>query len=433
MEFALYSGQFLPPIKALSKTAVRFPVASIANPVAIALFLGISATSAIAGGPLGLNPNDPDNLLRWPDGGADIPYNPDQGGLGILGSADANALVATAFQVWQDVPTASATFSFTGVMPFDVDVTNFGPFASNLLFGTNTADGLSPIIFDEDGSIFEVIFGINNSVLAFGGPDTFDANGVPLEGTIFLNGRPLLMGFPFTDYIAVVVHAIGHFCGMGHSAVNAQAIILGDSSGPSPFNTFGDPPYESAATMNHVVPSGAIPNGVTQTLHADDIAFFSTLYPAPGFFSGTGTISGTVWDGDGDTPVSGINVIARNNASPFDDAVSAISGDRGVPGQYTINGLTPGAEYTIQIDEILAGDFNTQPLSPLPAAEEFYNGAGESNGFTSADNPVELTLIEVTAGSPVTGVDIILNNDLIRKNGFESPQTRAPIRVARKR
>ncbi|MEJ2582156.1 MAG: hypothetical protein P8127_11075, partial [Acidobacteriota bacterium] len=120
----------------------------------------------------------------------------------------------------------------------------------------------------------------------------------------------------------------------------------------------------------------------------------STLYPAPNFLSNTGTISGTIFAPNGSTRITGVNVIARNLADPFTDAVSAISSDftdstsqaDPIVGTYTINGLTPGADYAVYVDEILAGGFSTALQVPLPGPEEFYNGADESSD-SSTDDP----------------------------------------------
>ena len=70
-------------------------------------------------------------------------------------------------------------------MPFDVDATNFFPFVENLYFGTNNADGFSPIVFDDDGSIFVALFG-SSGVLGFASTDTRDAGGTPIEA-----GQPI--------------------------------------------------------------------------------------------------------------------------------------------------------------------------------------------------------------------------------------------------
>ncbi|TQV86078.1 carboxypeptidase regulatory-like domain-containing protein [Exilibacterium tricleocarpae] len=370
----------------------------------LATLLGcIPLTVSFAGGPLDLNPNDPENFSRWPNGGANIPFNPDLSGLGPLSNAEAVQQTVDAFQRWQDIPTATATYVNAGPLPFDVDVTNFQPFIDNLFNENNNSDGLSPIVYDEDGSIFIALFGVSG-ILGFASADTFDSNGTPIEGVSFLNGGALNDGFPLEDFFAVQVHEFGHYSGLAHTVINGQNIAFNDATGPSPNNTFGNAPADQVETMYPF----AIRGGGQATPHADDIAFYSTLYPAPDFFSTTGSISGTIIAPNGTTPLSGVNVIARNVADPFVDAVSAISGDRGVPGIYTIGGLTPGAEYVLYIDEIIDGGFSTEPLQPLPGPEEFYNGAGESNDG-AADDPADSVTITAMAGTNQTGIDVIFN------------------------
>lgn len=370
----------------------------------LAVMLGTVVTlPVIAGGPLGLNPNDPDNFERWPNGGANIPYQPDQGGLGPWNNVDATALVVSAYQVWEDVPTATATYSNNGQMPFDITVDNYFPFVTNLFFGENVSDGFSPIAFDEDGSIFVDLFGFSG-VLGFASSDTFDANGVPIEAVSFLNGGSILGGFPEADFYGVMVHEFGHYSGMAHTVVNGQNRLFGDTSGPTPNNTYGDAPLDQVETMYPF----AIVGGGAETLHADDIAFYSTMYPEPGWFAGSGTFSGMVLAPNGTTPITGVNVIARNVDNPFVDAVSAISGDRGVTGEYTFNGLTPGAEYTVHIDQILDGGFSTTPAE-LVGPEEFYNGANESTD-PNIDDPSESVNLMASAGATVSGLDVIFNS-----------------------
>ena len=114
---------------------------------------------------------------------------------------------------------------------------------------------------------------------------------------------------------------------------------------------------------------------------ADDKSALSWLYPARNYRQKTGTIVGRVVAKDGVSQITGINVIARNVADPF-DAISRISGDRtqglvGADGTFEITGLTPGAKYVVYIDQIGAGGFST-PKAILLGPEEYWN-AGESS------------------------------------------------------
>jgi hypothetical protein len=381
------------------------PTRRIATTALVAAAALAAAAPAFAGGPLvNCQPGQP---FLWPAGGADIPFNPDQGTLGPLTNAQAVQLVADSFQVWADIPTASATHVNAGFLPFDVDVTNFFPF----LFPA-APDGLSAIVFDADGQIFNLLFGPGSGILGFAGPEWIDPSDCTiLEGVSFLNGPT------FTNLTVakdVMVHEYGHYQNLAHTAVNGQ-VVLGDTSGPTPFNTFPIPPL--AFLIETMYPFYFGPVTGTSTVERDDVAIFSTLYPEPGFFASTGTIAGSVLGPDGGARLSGVNVIARNVANPFVDAASAISSDftedfsQAAPlvGTYTINGLTPGADYAVYIDGIFAGGFSTPLL--LPQVEEFYNGAGES-GDPATDDPSAFTAVTAAAGAPVTGVDV-------RHNDFE--------------
>ena len=128
---------------------------------AIALLL-LTCVQAYAGGPLLLRA--PGAPFLWPNGGRMIPFNPDQGGLGPMTNAQAVAQSAAAFQAWADITSATATHVNRGSLPFDVDETNFEPFLSPA-----APDGLSAIVYDEDGAIFDLLFGPGSGVLGFRG------------------------------------------------------------------------------------------------------------------------------------------------------------------------------------------------------------------------------------------------------------------------
>jgi len=357
--------------------------------------------------------------FAYPGGGTDIPFNPDQGGLGPLTNAQGVAAVEQAFQAWADVATSSATFLNAGLMPFDVDITNFAP-----ILNPTAPDGLSPIVFDEDGSIFTLLFGPGSGILGFAGPDFGNfATCELIEGSAFLNGPE------FGDLIVaedIMVHEFGHYINLGHVELNGQLVPFsegGDTSGPTPDDTtFGTPSFLGTEVIETMYPFyfSTTPSGQVgmRTPHADDIASISIIYPAPDFASTTGTISGRILFPNGTTRASGVNVIARNISNPFVDAVSTFSGaytdstsqaDPNV-GVFTLSGLTPGEQYAVFIDEVtaLAGRFSNPILQPLLGPEEYWNGADEANS-NPPDDPLVYELITVAAGSPVIDVDIIFN------------------------
>jgi hypothetical protein len=370
--------------------------------------LVFSAAQTYASGPLLVaSPGVP---FRWPNGGLNIPVNPDQGGLGPMTNAEAVAQLMSALGAWEAIPSATATHVNAGSLAVDVDETNFGPFLTPA-----APDGLSAIVFDEDGAIFTLLFGANSGILGFATPEWINpATAEIVEGVSFLNGGSLLGpgAFPVAEFLSVEVHEFGHYQNMAHTVINGQAAGFADHTGPSPNDTFGRPSF--AGRIETMYPFLFV-NGGQATPHPDDIAMYSYLYPEPTWAASVGTVTGLILAPNGTSRLTGVNVIARNIANPFDDAVSAISSDFtrdysvGAPlvGVYTLRGLTPGASYAIFVDRITNGGFSTPPRT-LPGPEEFYNGALESSN-AATDLPNVFTPVATLAGATTSGINIIFN------------------------
>ncbi len=364
----------------------------------------LMTATAQAGGPLA---NCSDGVpLRWGANGdgVGITFNPDQGDLGPLDNAAATALVAESFQVWGDIPTSTATYVEGAALPVDVDITNFGEYLE-----ATAPDGLSAIVYDDTGEIFDLLFGPGSGILGFAGPEW--ANTITceiIEGLSFLNGPAFA---DLTEAKDIMVHEFGHFSNLAHVQING-AILLGDDNGPG-FDAFPAPDFLSDIIVT-MYPFYFGPLAGTQTVELDDRSSLSALYPTANYATDFASISGSVTIPDGTTRISGVNVIARNVADPYDDASGILSGadtDAVDPatsdfvGTFTFTGLTPGAEYAVFIDEIVDGGFSTTPVALSPSPEEFYSGAEESN----SDDPTLLTTVSAPAGGTASGIDIILN------------------------
>ena len=367
-----------------------------------------------AGGPLA---NCADGVpFLWPSGGQNIEWNADQGDLGNLTKIEADTFVGNSFGQWQGAATATISFVKGADLPVNVDETNF-----LVYFDAPAPDGLSAIVYDDSGEIFELLFGADSGVLGFAGPEFGDpATCTIIEGFAFLNGPEFDPADPNTG-LSIMVHEFGHFSNLAHSQTNG-GILLGiavgtpETSGPAPANTFGAPTVADFANNEFIetmYPFFFGPQFGTESLAQDDLASISRLYPEPTYLATTASVAGSIFGPNGTTRLSGVNVIARNVANPFLDSVSALSGDftdatdpaaSPVVGTYRFTGLTPGAQYAVFVDEILDGGFSTPPRS-LPGPEEFHSGASESN----TDAPGTFTAVTAAAGATRTGVDVIFN------------------------
>jgi Matrixin len=218
---------------------------------------------------------------------------------------DFQAAVGRAFATWHAVATASISYQLAG--------------ATNAVPGRD--DGLSTLGFLSRPDLDRVLASTSFLVDA--------STGALLESDIFFNSAMPWSVSPGGDASrfdveSIALHEIGHFSGLGHSALGETELRAGG----------GRVVLSSEAVM---FPIAFTPGSTAgRRLKADDIAGISDLYPADGDASTLGTLSGRVTkNGSG---VFGAHVVA------FDPATGSLVANftLNANGQFSIGGLSPG-------------------------------------------------------------------------------------------
>lgn len=383
--------------------------------ILLALVVLLAPAAAFAGGPLLVFDPDTNTPYAW---GTTAPVSvyTDLGDLGPLANATADGQVQFAIAQWQAV--ATATLALDNVGDFALaglpDVNDAA--TAGQVIGVFNNGGIH-VVYDSTGDVIFDFFGAPPGVLGIASPD-FATGAEITEGWVVLNGSTIDAGDTNGDFwTGVITHELGHSINLAHTQTNGAVGFYGDASTPD-----GCPgPYDGASlfiddleTMYPFIdPTPGTGSGVAQKTidHLDDVAALSDLYPATGWPSAYASIGGRVLAADGVTEVSGINVIVRQVSDPFAQSNSQLSGNRsqdaattGPKGDFLFNGLTPGEDYVVYIDGIVAGGFSTTPTG-LTFDEEWWNTAESADG--SLDPVCDYSVI--TAAGTFTA-DIILTD-----------------------
>src|SRR5262249_39241648 len=155
-----------------------------------------------AGGPIQVCTDG--QAFVWPNGGAAIPYNPDQGTLGALNHSEALALIEAAFARLSNVPPPTGSFVNAGELPVDGDISIVERY-----FFPDAPDGLNPVVFDSDGQIFDLLFGPNSGILGFASPEFFDFDTCQIVESFALFNGPAITNL--TAGLDVATHEFGHY------------------------------------------------------------------------------------------------------------------------------------------------------------------------------------------------------------------------------
>jgi hypothetical protein len=221
-----------------------------------------------------------------------------------VGLTDFEAAMSRAFGRWQAVPTSSITYQYGGLTTAE----------------PGEDDGSSTLGFENHPEMDRVLASTSFLIDR--------TNGTLIESDIFFNST-----FPWSiapageagrfDLESIALHEIGHFSGLGHSALGETEMREGG----------GRRVLSAEAVMFPIAfSSGSIAG---RTLKADDIAGISDLYP-DGDFSQRGSLSGRV--AKNGTPLFGAHVIAFDPATH--ELVAGFT--LNAQGEFSIGGLSPG-------------------------------------------------------------------------------------------
>ena len=348
-----------------------------------------------AGGPLVIIANRP---VVYRQTAFPLTYRLDPGALGIYPNAQAAQLADNAFRAWENIATATPSFTRGADLPEDVTASNYTAYWGKF------DDGINPVLLDNDGSMIDAIRGAGSKDTVIGlavsayftsGPNA----GYYAESEVLINGA-LSNKTSLQQYLGVIKHELGHLLGLDHVQIQKQA-------GTDGFNA-----NDAAVPLMFPIST------TNAELTADDIVSISRLYPANNFFAGRGTLRGTIRRRDG-TSVRGANVIVLNAAN-FAEQYSTVTDYFGnAPGAFELTGLPPG-NYLLLAEPIVENFTAGSSVGPYsrnrsdlafiqPIPFEYYNGATESHDHL-LDRPNHAVSIAVAPNGVTENINFLAND-----------------------
>jgi len=315
-----------------------------------------------------------------------LKYKLDKGNLGILSNVEAASLFSEAFNTWKSVASASVKFENHGFLDQDIDSSNF-----ETIYFPNKLHGYSPVIYDNDGSIVNALFGVGSDDQVLG------AAGIVTDYEIYpdeiAESDLLINGKLFTDINTLkgtVTHEIGHAIGIDYTQTNLESITTFDPDGK----------YAEASAL-------MFPISVSDNfhLHRDDISSVSLLYPNNSELLKYGSIEGKVLNVDRTSPIYSANVIAIKKGDYLNEQVSCVSDYLADgTGSFKLVGLTSG-EYNLFIEPIFRLFYGGSSVGPHAKAswDKAFKYKIPSGFYTGKDQPITTNVTKARAATFYVG------------------------------
>jgi hypothetical protein len=350
---------------------------------AVLVFL---AKLAFAGGPFHVTTHSGEGVaLRWQNNIVEWYLDP-----GPVSSAIDNSTgkqwVEEQFGKWEGVQinnssgnaisTTNLQNLYKGNLDHDVDGSNYEDYI-------NYKAGITAIIFDHNGDITADLMGESNrkNVVGLSAPLIADPTGLYItKGFALFNGAVLATEVLAKDkeianklFQVTILHEIGHLINLDHSQVNESVAALCSAGGSTSDRNGSCDGSQYIPTMYPELL--AITQG---ELSRDDKVSVSWIYPTSGFNENFCTITGAVYDAEGN-PLKGVNVIASRSGEG--DGMASLdsrsfvsgamqSGCTGSDSKYYLYGILPGKKYEVTYEPLnsnYSGSSGFEPCSSPPS------------------------------------------------------------------